>query len=185
MKILISFFIITLLSTYGYARPKAVILIRHAEEPKEDVNYLSPIGHQRAQEMHRLFTENSKLKELGNPIVLFAAGTEKPSSSIRSIQTLTPLANFLKLTVNDSFVRDDYKALAQEILNNKNYNDKVVMLCWQHKKMPMIAELIGVAQPPKSPGNKYDRLWLVTYDSKGKGSLVDLPQKLLPGDDTK
>lgn len=185
MKNIIFIILAMTLSISAYARPKAVIIIRHAEEPNEDVNYLSPIGHQRAQELFRIFRENPQLKELGVPVALFAAGAKKQSSSIRSIQTLTPLAKTLKLPLNDSFNRDDYKMLSQEILSNIDYNDKVIMVCWQHKKMPLIAELLGVKNPPSSPSDKFDRIWLVTYDSKGKGSLLDLPQNLLPGDDIK
>jgi hypothetical protein len=29
----------------------------------------------------------------------------------------------------------------------------------------------------------FDRVWQITYDAEGKAAFIDLPQRLLPGDE--
>lgn len=186
--LLAAFFVFTLPITL-MARPKAVVLLRHGEEPKdESINHLSEVGYLRAKLLPQLFKTNPELKALGLPVALFAAGAKNKDSSIRSIETLIPLSLDLEIPINDSFKRDDFRALSDEINNNPAYNEKVVVVAWQHKILTEIAEKIGIKNPPTYPSGHYDRIWIVTYSGgkKGiKGKLQDLPQKLLPGDSKK
>lgn len=171
------------------ARPKAVILLRHGEEPKDDtVNHLSEAGYIRAKLLPKLFKTNPVLKELGTPVALFAAGAKNKDSSIRSIETLAPLSMDLEIPINDSFKRDDFRALSEDINNNPDYDGKVVVVVWQHKILTEIAEKVGLKKAPLYPSGRFDRIWVVTYSGEKKGNkgvLQDLPQQLLPGDTKK
>lgn len=171
------------------AAPKAVILIRHAEEPHDDETYLSKKGVERSRRLPKLFKDHPKLRKLGAPVALFAAGAKGKNSSVRSIQTLHFLSQALKISINDSYLRDDVKDLTEEILENNDYDDKVVVICWQHRLLPVIAERLGVKEAPNYPHEKFDRVWLITYNKKDKKKnkvqFDDFAQKLLPGDDSK
>lgn len=186
--ILVTLFIFTLPLT-SLARPKAVVLLRHGEEPKDDtINHLSDLGYARAKLLPKLFKTHPVLKALGTPVALFGAGAKNKDSSIRSIETLVPLSMDLEIPINDSYKRDDFRALSEDINNNPAFEDKVVVVVWQHKILTEIAEKVGLKKPPMYPSGRYDRLWIVTYDGGKKGGkavLQDLPQKLLPGDSKK
>lgn len=188
-KLIIASIFTFTLPLVSYARPKAVVLLRHAEEPKDDsVNHLSGIGYERAKLLPKLFKTNPVLKSLGAPEFLFAAGAKKKDSSIRSIETLDALSKALQVPINDSYKRDDFRALSDEINTNPAYDDKVVVVVWQHKILTEIAEKVGLKTPPIYPSGRFDRIWVVTYGGGKKGSkgvLQDLPQMLLPGDSKK
>jgi hypothetical protein len=86
---------------------------------------------------------------------------------------------------NDTF-RNDKKGIAdlsKEILGNKKYQGKTVLVCWHHGTMPALAGSLGVTgYPKKVPDNVFDRVWQITYDGKGNTTFADRPQRLLPGD---
>ncbi len=186
---IISTLLILTFPLISLARPKAVVLLRHVEEPKDDaLNHLSEIGYARAQLLPKLFKTHPALKDLGTPVALFGAGAKNKDSSIRSIETLVPLSQDLKIPINDSFKRDDFLALSEDIKHNPLFDNKVVVVVWQHKILTDIAAKIGLKKPPLYPSGQYDRLWIITYDGGKKGDkavLQDLPQKLLPGDSKK
>ena len=187
-KIILATLFIFTLPLKSVAHPKAIILLRHAEEPKEDVNHLSEAGYARAKMLPSLFKNNPVLKDFDVPVALFAAGAKKEDSSIRSIETLHYLSKEIKVPINDSFKRDDFRALAKEINNNHDYDDQVVVVVWQHKILREIAEKLGVKKTSDYPSSKFDRIWLITYKKdieKEKVILADLPQNLMPGDDKK
>lgn len=188
-KTILAFVMIFTIPHVTWARPKAVILFRHGEEPKDkSSNHLSETGYLRAQLLPQLFETNSVLKKLGLPVALFAAGAKNKNKSIRSIETLVPLSLVLKIPINDRFIRDDFHNMTNEINNNPDYDDQVVVVTWTHKILKDIAEDVGLKKAPTYPSGQFDRIWVITFDGGKKGQkavLQDLPQQLLPGDSKK
>lgn len=184
MKIILFIFTMALTSL-SFATPKAVILLRHAEEPKSDETYLSKDGVERSRRLVKLFQENKKLKKLGAPVAFFASGAKNNHSSVRSIQTLNFLSLYFKKSINDSYLRDDYKEMVQEILENEEYDNQVIVVCWSHDSLPDIAKKLGVKNTPDWPKGKFDRLWLLSFEKDHKVKFVDIPQHIMPGDDKK
>lgn len=178
-------FLMLSLPQQSLAQPKAIILLRHAEEPPEDVPYLSETGQKRAMALPSLFKTNPYLKNLETPVALFAAGAKKADSSIRSIQTLKYLSEEFQIPVNHSFIRDDYEKMTEEINKNPDYNQKVIVICWQHKLLSKIAKNLGYEIPYDYPSGRFDRLWIILSEEKSKVKFLDLPQRLLPGDTVK
>lgn len=177
------FFIVTLISFASFAMPKAIILIRHAEKPvPENISSsLSERGWQRARLLPQIFVQNRFLNQIGLPEFLFAAGKVKEDSSVRSIETLQFLSKTIQVPVNDSFNRDEYKDLVSELYHNPAYNNKVVMICWQHKILSKIVGRLGVNPTPQMDDSLFDRIWLITYENN-QVQFQDMPQHLLPGD---
>ena len=182
-----------LVSLPGVAReekrssPRLVMLIRHAEKPPDEKMSvdLSAAGEKRAGALPGLFTKSaSRADPLPKPDFIFAAKDSKHSH--RSTQTVAPLAKKLGLKVSADVANDDFATLAAEILGKPKYAGKTILICWHHGNLPGLAGKFGAnGAPDHMKGSVFDRVWQITYDSTGKATFADLPQRLLPGDSKK
>ncbi len=173
-KIALLCLIASLPTPFAYGRPDQVIIIRHAEKPDRGDD-LTWKGRERAAALAPLFQSG----EIGTPVAIYARGASNDHSSRRSVETVTPLARELKLNVN--IHHDDYVEMVKEILTKPEYDGKVVLICWSHKKIPDLATALGIVNPPAWRGQVFDRLWIIKLKD-GKATLQDLPQRLLFGD---
>lgn len=167
------------------ATPKYVIIIRHGEKPGDpatddeaDGTDLSTRGYERAGALAPYVPAT-----FGAPDFLFATQASKHSN--RPVETITPLAQALKLDIDAKHADDDYQKVADDILGNAKYAGKQVLICWHHGKIPQLAAALG-ATPPESPwpGDVFDRVWLIEYPGGNAtgAQTSNLPQKLLYGD---
>ena len=169
----------------AFADPAEVILIRHAEKP-ETGNDLTLRGRERAAALVPYFLETPELLEAKTPVAIYAQRPKNATSSIRSIETVRPLANALHLKINDSFVRDEFQQMVEEIRHKPEYEGHTVLICWEHKVIPEIAAKLGAENAPKSwPDATYDRTWIVKFQGDKKTTCSDVPQRLLFGDSPK
>src|SRR5947207_1437256 len=82
------------------ARPAEIILLRHAEKPPDESNvHLSATGKERAHALVQLFTNTPALTTNGLSVALFAARPLSRGHSKRPVETLEPLAKYLKLHI--------------------------------------------------------------------------------------
>ena len=103
----LALFVATLLGPAGCAAgeekafPATVLLVRHAEKPPDadESVHLSAEGKKRADALPGLF-EASKARPDPLPKPDFVFATENSKHSHRPLETVTPLARKLKLTVN-------------------------------------------------------------------------------------
>jgi hypothetical protein len=164
------------------AEPAEVVIIRHAEKPEEG-NELSLAGRERAAALSPYLLGNPDVIKFGRPVAIYAQAQKHASSSVRSIQTVQPLADALHLKINHAFERDDYKNMVAEINREKKYDGHTVVICWEHKVIPEIAEEFAADDAPqKWPGDAFDRTWVLTLKSGHRYKCKDLPQKLMFGD---
>lgn len=164
------------------AVPAQVIIIRHAEKPEKKSENLSEKGFQRAAVLPRIFETYPELALNGKPGFIFSAKYVPGESSKRSYQTVEPLAREINVIIDSPHLKDDYKALARDLLNSPRYNNHSVFVSWTHSSIPKLAKALGSAPQKKWKSSVYDRLWVIRYDQTGRARSVDLPQKLLPGD---
>ncbi len=169
------------------ALPAQVILIRHAEKATKidtgNSDMLSTKGKERAVALVPYFAETKEFTTNGAIVAIYATNPSKEYPSTRCIDTVTPLADKLKLTVSRNFVIDDYKKMVDEIKSNAEYKNKVVLICWEHNFIPEIARAFGALQSPSRwPTDTYDRSWSIIFSPTGKATLQNIPQKLLFGD---
>lgn len=158
-----------------------IIIVRHGEKPPESdpSPYLSPAGQARAQAYVAYF-QNFVLN--GSPAGsqplqfswLFAA--ENSQASQRPLLTITPLAQALKLDVNDKHKDKDYAKLAEHILGDKKYDDANLLICWHHGEALELAQALGVNPsqlpaaanwPAKWPGQVFGWYLQLCYDQHG------------------
>lgn len=164
------------------ALPSQIIVVRHAEKPDEG-NELSTRGWERAEALAPNLLGNRELLKFGPPTILIAASPKKNDSSVRSIQTLEPLARALKIQLQEQFHANQYAELAQYVKENPALNGKVVIIAWPHEYIPSLVHALGVnPEPPKWSGMTFDRYWVITYQPDGSANFQDLPQRLLFGD---
>jgi hypothetical protein len=174
--------LVVLVAARAIAQPAQVIIIRHAEKPDEG-NELSLQGEERAAALVPYFLKTDEVLKFKTPVAIYAQRPKGPTSSLRSIQTVKPLADALHLRVNDSFERDDFKNMVDDIVHKKEYEGRMVLICWEHKVIPEIALEFGVEDAPtKWPGEDFDRTWVITFKPSKRPHCKNLPQKLMYGD---
>jgi len=166
------------------ALPAQVIIIRHAEKPATpEGDSLSTKGRERAAAMVPYFMETKELITNGTPFAIYATSPSKANTSRRSIETVTPLAEKLGLTLKSGFEFDDYKKMVDEIKNDASYHDKTVLICWEHSHIPEIARAFGALQTPGRWLNEvFDRDWVISFSKTGRATFQNIPQRLMYGD---
>lgn len=195
------------------AMPTKIMVIRHAEKPDnthegvtahgaQDKECLIVRGWQRAGALVALFdpAEGSlQNSNLAIPQVIYASDPEKGSEaddddgkkgskSKRPLETITPLSERLgiKDEVNTDFAKGQEKQMVDSVLGENG----VVLIAWQHQKIPDIAKHIVGSKPPKNPipskwpGDRFDIVWVFTppASSSGQWGFDQVPQQLLSGD---
>ncbi len=162
------------------AQPAHVVIIRHAEKPPEG-SELSLKGRERAAALSPYFRGDAL--KVNTPIAIYAQTAKHTGSSVRPIETVTPLANALHVKIDESFARDDYKSLVEHILHEKKYHGHTVLICWEHNVIPHMAEAFGVADAPKDwKGKAFDRAWVISFNGHEKPTFRDESQQLMYGD---
>lgn len=184
-RIVLGIFCLLAIVGTAFGQPAEIIIIRHAEKPPEG-NHLSLQGRERAAALVPYFLETPELLEFKTPVAIYAQAAKKEASSVRSIETVKPLADALKVPINDHYLRDDYQKMLADVMARKEYEGHTVLICWEHKVILDIAKELGIENvPAKWPVTTYDRTWLITFKPGQKPQLKDLPQKLMYGDSEK
>ena len=196
-------------STEGEAKkntrcPQQILLIRHAEKTgdKTDV-HLSKKGQERAEVLYQLFVASKDRPDpFPTPDFIFAASNGKDSR--RPLETVTPLAMRLKMSINDTYTSklptlaspDERKqangkdqgmvGLRDELFGERKYFGKTILVSWRHSTISELAKTLKASKvPARWEDDVFDRVWHITYDDQGSATFLDRPQRLLPGDSEK
>ena len=183
-----------------------ITIIRHGEKPNDGgdppisvltvddvgVNNLNTRGWQRAGALVRFFAPHGG-DHADRPASLFAAQADQSSPSLRTQQTIQPLAEFLgahdaagdasaPMPITTPALPDGVGPAATAILEGAS----PVLVCWEHKN---IAKLVGAITgdatlAPHWSGDRFD-VALVLEQHHGAWSLTQTPQLLLAGDSSK
>ena len=135
------------LALVWFAQSATVIMIRHGEKDAKDD--LSHRGIQRAWCLARLLSHQPF------NISHIYAFNDRPSR--RAVQTVTPLAGKLDLAIDTTFGRNDVSELASQLAALSN--EVMVLVCWEHKYLSLIAAHLGIHPAPKY--RKFDLVWIV------------------------
>jgi hypothetical protein len=193
-----------MLYVYGMdVSPEVIYIIRHAEKPIKPplsgVDYqgspnehsLLPRGWQRSGALAALFHPDFGPVRPGlrTPDVLVAPSWGHPGKTAahRSYQTIQGLSERLGLAITSRFAQGQEQELADSLVHA---HSGVVLVCWEHKHIPVIASALpvvgGTAIPQKWPGDRYDVIWAFTR-APAPGpvsySFDQIPQRLLAGDE--
>ena len=97
------------------AAPAQVVIIRHGEKQIYG-NQLSEKGYKRAEALAWFFQTETAVTQYGAPVAIYAAAPKNEDSSIRSVQTVTPLARTLNITINIGFTRGQAHKLVADLM---------------------------------------------------------------------
>lgn len=175
------------------AVPKQILIVRHAEkQPQELKNYgelyqaLTLKGYERAAALSQYFPGNFGLIDY-----VFATKPNQFYQSFRPMMTCAPTAynvrNKQKAKDDEIFnLNFDIKEtadLGKELLTNKKYDGKTIIVCWEHHMLKTLIDALNVdaAAFKEWPSDAFDVTFRITFD-KGKTILQKLPQKLMYGD---
>lgn len=159
-----------------------IVIIRHAEKPPDsgapfgvtlagarDIHSLTSTGWARAGALANSFVPALR------PDRIYASMGK--TDSRRPVQTVTPLALKLGLTIQTKYDATQTAAIAAE-LDEKGGNS---LVCWAHTELPQITKALGVTTPAW-PDDRFDLYWLLERVSGGAWKFTQLDQKLLAGD---
>jgi hypothetical protein len=163
------------------ALPNQVIIIRHAEKPSQGYE-LSQKGLERADALVPYFLSTASLLDYGPPVAIYASQPTEDGHSIRSLMTITPLAQALNQSPIALYGSEDIGPMADEIMANPDYEGKMVLICWEHDNIPDLAKKLGAKAPSTWPDGAYDVDWVITYLVDGSITFQQLYQELLYGD---
>lgn len=168
---------IFLFSIPALSTPREIVIIRHADKwnQKNYGPYLSPKGQVRAEKFVSYY-----LSHFHKPDFIFASkpGDAKhpnESDSLRPFQTVMPLANELTFLSKQNFIiqtpyfQKQYLALANDLLHQKKYQDKQILIAWHHGKINFLTRDLGVTKKlAKWKGDNFDMVYVLKYDVDGK-----------------
>jgi hypothetical protein len=182
--------------------PEVIYIIRHAEKPLKPplsgVDYegghnehsLLPRGWQRSGALATLFHPDFSSVRAGlrTPTALVAPSFGHPGKTAahRSYQTIQGLSEQLGLPITAQFAQGQEQQLADSLVRSCS---GVVLICWEHSHIPVIASSLpvvgGTALPRKWSGDRYDVIWsftLVPGPGPVRYAFGQIPQMLLAGD---
>ena len=165
------------------ADPARVILFRHAEKPTDQNDiHLSEPGRERARKLVEFFASKLGITTNEPPAALFATRPTRGAASLRTRETLEPLATALKLPIQAPEKAADFSALARHLLESRRYHGKTVVVCWVHDELGDFARALGAKPKPKDwKRDDFDRVWVIAFKTNGIRCKTVL-QQLLPGD---
>lgn len=151
-----------------------VYLIRHAEKDSGIIG-LNETGWARAHCLPNVFGPQSSY-DIGYIIAQqpFPNGTYE-----RSLQTVTPLAASLNLTVDISCDKYNPECVANLVRSYTGPGN--ILVAWQHGQLRRIMEQLGGQEFPKYPYGRNDIIWTA---SKDWTHIEDVRSECCPGLDT-
>jgi len=163
--------------------PARIVLLRHAEKPADERDiHLSAQGQERAQALVGYFAARLGIDTNHPPAALFATKPTRGAPSVRSRETLQPIADRLQVPIRQPVKAADFGNLARHLLEHPDYRGRTVVVCWAHDEMGDFARALGAKPKPKNwKKDVFDTVWVITY-RHGKPDFQSHPQQLLPGD---
>ncbi|MEM8325696.1 histidine phosphatase family protein [Morganella morganii] len=147
---------------------QTLVFLRHGEKPDNDSGQLTGKGLHRALALADLL-----ITRYGRADALYAAAPKqsKLGNSLRSLQTITPVAIRLSLPVHLEFHAKETKALRDALLD-KAHHRHTVFVVWEHDNLSRVVRDIlkqtggDYAGIPTWPRDDFDSLWLLTIIRK-------------------
>jgi len=184
--------------------PEVIYIIRHGEKPLKppssgvefegghNEHSLLPRGWQRSGALAALFHPDFGPMRAGlrtpTALVVPSAGHPGKTAAHRAYQTIQGLSEHLGLPIESDFAKGEEEKLAASLV--RRYSG-VVLVCWEHSHIPVIAASLpvagGTAIPRKWPGHRYDVIWSFTRvpgSGPARYDFGQIPQRLLAGDAT-
>ena len=178
--------------------PQVVMFIRHGEKPNDDgpphgidhhgerdPHSLSVRGWTRAGGIAGLYAclPNATQPQLVVPQRIVATKSTDDYRSKREVNTATPVAHRLGLTIDTDYDHDHTAELCASILDDA----RPTLVVWHHGSMADLTQAFPISNradvPAKWPADRFDLIWLLTRASEGEDFHFSVGyQEILDGD---
>lgn len=152
---------------------KTILLLRHAEEPKDPASLdLSQSGRNRAEKLASFIPA-----QFGVPDFVFAASPT--GTSVRAYLTMRPLADALKARIDGSYKARDFGPLASKLLNDPVFVSKLIVVCWTHSELPALANSLHVRPgdfPKRWDEKVFNLIFRLAYKQRVTPKVKKFPQ---------
>ena len=176
--------------------PRQILVIRHGEKPppsgppagikddgREDHHSLVVRGWQRAGALAHFFRAAAD-PAIQTPDSIYAPPLKGGDGDHgRPHQTVIPLAQRLGVEIDARFGLDEEAEMVADV----RARGGVVLICWEHKRIPIIANAIlgdETTAPQWWPDDRFDLVWLFDRQPGGGYAFAQRPQLVLGGDRT-
>jgi hypothetical protein len=146
-----------------WSLPAQVILLRHGHKLGRPGDYnLSPQGFARAMQLADWIP-----RCFGRPDAIRTYRFDSQTGqNARSYQTAVPLgvATGINISVADRSAQYSF-AEGRRILTESHYHGKRVVLFWEHRRLPALAQGLGLSAFPPVADDDFDQIVVVRYSS--------------------
>lgn len=148
---------------------QTLVFIRHGEKPDNESGQLTCKGLNRS-----LALPNVLINQFGKPDALFAAAPKqsKLGNSLRSLQTLSPLAIKMSLPIHLNYHAKEIKELREDLLSQQ-YENSVIFIAWEHDNLVKVARDIMKKEGgdpkliPKWKSSDFDSIYILKIIREG------------------
>lgn len=158
---------------------QTLVFLRHGEKPDNDSGQLTGKGLNRALALADLL-----ISRYGRADALYAAAPKqsKLGNSLRSLQTITPVAIRLSLPVHLEFHAKETKALRDALLD-KAHHRHTVFVVWEHDNLVKVVRDIlkqtggDYSDMPVWARDDFDSLWVLTITREEQDISITFSQE--------
>ncbi|SUC18510.1 Uncharacterised protein [Proteus vulgaris] len=158
---------------------QTLVFIRHGEKPDNESGQLTCKGLNRS-----LALPNVLINQFGKPDALFAAAPKqsKLGNSLRSLQTLSPLAIKMSLPIHLNYHAKEIKELREDLLSQQ-YENSVIFIAWEHDNLVKVARDIMKKEGgdpkliPKWKSSDFDSIYILKIIREGDKKSVIFEQR--------
>jgi broad specificity phosphatase PhoE len=182
--------------------PETIMFVRHGEKPGEgtrphgvdhhgehDEHSLSVKGWTRAGALAGLFAHapSKAHPHIVPPGRIFATRPTPEAKSKREMNTATPTAHRLKLTIEDSHTHGNEQDLVKDVLRRP----EPALIVWHHGTLADLVRHFPIVNsdeiPKRWPDDRFDLIWVLVRQpgAEPKYHFVAVPQMLLADDQEK
>lgn len=151
-----------------------VLVIRHCDkDPESNSPHCTPRGYRRAAWLPTLFGDRGD-ERFRAPSYVFARRPEsnkkKKRPVVRSVETVTPLAETFDVAIDDTYGVDterDLSTRVKEMVRDGDLTGGLAVVCWKHEQIPQLAYDLGWHTSSKKrtkwKADDYDSIIELTY----------------------
>ncbi|QPN88258.1 histidine phosphatase family protein [Proteus vulgaris] len=158
---------------------QTLVFIRHGEKPDNESGQLTCKGLNRS-----LALPDVLINQFGKPDALFAAAPKqsKLGHSLRSLQTLSPLAIKMSLPIHLNYHAKEIKKLCEDLLSQQ-YENSVIFIAWEHDNLVKVARDIMKKEGgdpkliPKWKSSDFDSIYILKIIREGDKKSVIFEQR--------
>ncbi|HTO80003.1 MAG TPA: hypothetical protein VMJ31_09555 [Methylocystis sp.] len=158
----------------GKSSTRTLLVMRHAEKFGDDDDpHLDPAAFARAQKLVAYIPS-----AFGTPDAIIAAADLL--HSVRSRETVTPLADSISLPVLTPHADAQFAKLAANLLDPKDFPQRLIVVCWRHGELPQLMAAL------RAPADSFPQRWdhkvfnLILKAELGAGGSVSVTPLVEP-----